>query len=127
MECGWIPGLKKRRKVMPRNMSFLLTTDQIKNQTKTVTRRLGWTFLKPGDIIMACVKCMGFKKGEHIERLGQIKVVNVRREPLNSITKLEVTKEGFPEESPDGFIHMFCQHMKCLPTQTVTRIEFSYL
>jgi len=27
---------------MPRNMSFMLTTEQIKNRTKTVTRRLGW-------------------------------------------------------------------------------------
>jgi hypothetical protein len=30
-------------------MSFMLTIDQVKNKTKTVTRRTGWTFLKPGD------------------------------------------------------------------------------
>ena len=34
-----------------RHMSFALTTKQIKSRTKTVTRRLGWTFLKPGDLI----------------------------------------------------------------------------
>jgi len=49
-----------------RNMSFFLTTDQIRNKTKTVTRRDGWLFLKPGDIVQACVKCQGLKKGEKI-------------------------------------------------------------
>jgi len=29
----------------------MLTTAQIKNRTKTVTRRTGWAFLKPGDIV----------------------------------------------------------------------------
>jgi hypothetical protein len=31
-------------------MSFALTTEQIRVQKKTVTRRLGWEFLKPGDL-----------------------------------------------------------------------------
>ena len=34
---------------MARNMSFTLTTWQIREQTKTVTRRKGWQFLKPGE------------------------------------------------------------------------------
>ena len=53
---------------MPRNMSFSLTTDQVRNRTKTVTRRLGWwknkhgkRLLQVGDIVNACVKCMGLQ------------------------------------------------------------------
>jgi hypothetical protein len=113
--------------IMPRNMSFQLTTEQIRDRTKTVTRRLGWRFLKPGDILNACVTCMGLKKGEKIEKLCQIRIVQVSREPLNNISQCEVTKEGFPEDSPDGFIDMFTCHMKCQRDRHVTRIEFEYL
>ena len=42
----------------------MLTKEQILARTKTVTRRLGWWFLKPGDVVWACEKCMGLKKGE---------------------------------------------------------------
>lgn len=35
---------------MPRNMSFMLTVEQYRNQTKTVTRRNGWRFSKVDDI-----------------------------------------------------------------------------
>ena len=41
---------------MPRNMSFMITKEQVRNRTKTVTRRLGWAFLKPGDIVNAVEK-----------------------------------------------------------------------
>ena len=58
---------------MPRNMSFALTTEQFLNRTKTVTRRKGWRFLKPGDVVMGCKKCMGLKPGEQLERLGLIR------------------------------------------------------
>ncbi|QDT07976.1 hypothetical protein K227x_64060 [Rubripirellula lacrimiformis] len=85
---------------MPRNISFALTTQQIRDKTKTVTRRKGWKFLKPGDILNGCVKCMGLRPGEKIERLGQIYVTDVRREPLNLIQD-GAAKEGFPEMSAD--------------------------
>jgi hypothetical protein len=116
---------------MPRNISFALTTDQIRNRTKTVTRRVGWKFLKAGDTLNACVKCMGLKPGEKIERLATIRVVDVRREPLDSPYYaqkglLESRREGF-DISYHKFVAMFCQHMKCEPTQEVTRIEFEYV
>lgn len=38
---------------MPRNMSFALTTSQIRDRSKTVTRRFGWWFLVPGDQVWA--------------------------------------------------------------------------
>lgn len=122
---------------MPRNISFALTTDQIRDRTKTVTRRLGWEFLKPGDILCACVKCMGLKPGEQIERLGLIRVVDVRRERLSLMTTRieygfqETTKEGYPvgtaKHIPSAFVAMFCRAMKCDPNDEVTRIEFEYV
>lgn len=48
---------------MPRNMSFTLTIEQMRARTKTVTRRKGWAFLKPGDLVWAVVKGMGLKPG----------------------------------------------------------------
>ena len=46
-----------------RAMSFMLTTEQMRNRSKSVTRRLGWNTLKPGDRIIAAVKCQGLGKG----------------------------------------------------------------
>lgn len=77
-------------------MSFSLTTAQFKTRTKTVTRRLGWSFLKPGDLVMGCEKCMGLKKGEKVRRLGVIQITGVRRELLCHIHQTDVVKEGFP-------------------------------
>ncbi len=120
---------------MPRNISFALTKDQIRNQTKTVTRRKGWKFLKRGDILQACVKCMGLKPGEQIERLCLIFVKDVRREPLfdmiadlsGTYGRVEATKEGFPGMSGPEFVTLFCQKMGGDESQEVTRIEFGYV
>jgi hypothetical protein len=111
-----------------RNISFALTTDQIRKRTKTVTRRIGWTFLKPGTLLQPVEKCQGLKKGEHVEKIGSaIRAVNVRRERLADITLDDVRKEGFPEMSRGRFIAMFCNHNGCRSGDTVTRIEFEYL
>mgnify|MGYP002624638330 CR=1 FL=1 len=118
---------------MPRNMSFSLTTEQIRNRTKTVTRRKGWEFLKAGDVVNACVKCMGLKPGESIERLCQIRIVDVRREPLHWIERppdfgmAECEREGFPGMTGMQFVDMFCEHMDCHPADEITRIEFEYV
>lgn len=112
---------------MPRNMSFMLTQTQIRNQTKTVTRRIGWKFLKPGDILNACVKCQGLKKGEKIEKICQIRVVGVRREKLLRIDRNDCTLEGFPRLQKWAFINMFCEQIGGDSTQIITRIEFEYL
>lgn len=108
-------------------MSFMLTTDQIRNKTKTVTRRLGWRFLKLGDILNACVKCQGLKKGEKIEKICQIRVTHVCRMPLYTIPHQDTVKEGFPEMSRGDFCLMFADEMKCDLETVVTRIEFEYL
>jgi hypothetical protein len=119
--------------IVPRNISFALTTDQIRNRTKTVTRRLGWKNLKPGQILNACVKCMGLKPGEQIQRLGQIRVVDVTLESLDTMLQSsgygrgECEMEGFPGMTGKEFVEMFKSHMKCSDETEVTRIEFEYV
>jgi hypothetical protein len=110
-----------------RNMSFMLTKQQIYNRTKTVTRRLGWNFAHPGLEIMACEKCQGLKPGEKIVKITPIRVVQATWEDLNTITQEEVLKEGFPGMTPDEFVEMFCREMECPPNQDVRRIEFEYV
>ena len=112
---------------MPPNMSFWLTTEQMRDRSKTVTRRLGWWNLRPGDTVMAVVKGMGLKKGQKVERIHPIRIVSARPEPLNSVTPSECVREGFPELSPEDFIYMFCRANKCKPEQTVNRISFFHL
>lgn len=115
-----------------RNISFALTTDQIRAGTKTVTRRMGWLHLKPGDLLSPVVKGMGLKPGEKIERIRPpIRVKQVTRELLSHMhlpcNELECYLEGFPEMTPAQFIEMFCKsHKGCTPNTMVTRIEFEY-
>jgi hypothetical protein len=106
----------------------MLTTEQVKNRTKTVTRRLGWWFLKPGDILNACEKCQGLKKGEKIKRICRIEILSVREEKLYEIDRHDCVAEGFPKLTPDEFVKMFCKANKgCLPEAPVNRIEFEYI
>ncbi|QOJ20321.1 MAG: ASCH domain-containing protein [Gammaproteobacteria bacterium] len=112
---------------MARNMSFGLTRCAFLEKTKTVTRRLGWAHLKPGTVLCGVEKSMGLRKGQKVTRLGMIRVVNVRAEPLNVITKEDCILEGFPEFLPQDFVRMFCFYNKCKQDQLVNRIEFEYL
>ena len=112
---------------MPRNMSFAMTTAQFLACTKTVTRRTGWLFLKPGDTVMGVEKGQGIPKGGKVKRLGLVRIVSVRRERLNAITQDDVVKEGYPLMMCEEFIAMYCDHNKAKSTDTVTRIEFDYL
>lgn len=120
---------------MSRHISFALTTLQFKNRTKTVTRRMGWKDLKPGDILIGVVKSQGLKRGEKAEVLGTIRVVSVERQFLNRLTAAdsdygyaEMAKEGFPYLAPAEFVAYFCQsHKACTPESEVTRIEYEYL
>lgn len=121
-----------------RNMSFALTTPQIMEGTKTVTRRVGWLRLKPGDQLRPVRKCMGLRPGEKLDVLRDpLIVVSVRREPLRAMTDdveygfRECELEGFGAHPdyrwPSAFVAMFCAtHKGCTPETTVTRIEFAY-
>ncbi len=119
-----------------RNISFALTTQQIRDRTKTVTRRLGWKNLKPGTLLCGVVKGMGLKPGEEIERLAIIRVKSAWREPLIAISyplrprsmgEEEAEREGFPGMSGRQFMNLFCEHMGCDEETEVTRIEFEYV
>lgn len=107
-----------------RLISFFLTTRQFQDGTKDVTRRLGWGNLVPGQRLMAVRKAQGLRKGEEVERLGEIEVVSVGQELLQDITADDCRREGFPHLTPKEFIDMFCDHMLCLPETVVNRIEF---
>lgn len=116
-----------------RNMSFTLTTEQVRTRTKTVTRRIGWTTLQPGTLLQPVVKGQGIPKGGTVEKIGgPIRVVSVEREPLRELHDYcgaagnEVTREGFPNLTTEEFIAMFCEHNRCRETDEVTRIEFTY-
>lgn len=112
---------------MPRLMSVTLTEDAVIDRTKTVTRRLGWRMLKPGDRLTLCRKVMGRRKGDPLVRLAEVEVVAVGRECLEDIDDGEAAREGFPEKTGAEFVDFFCEHMRCKPGTTVTRIEWRYL
>lgn len=123
---------------MPRNLSFMFTQPQLRAHTKTVTRRDGWRFLKVGDVLCGVEKSQGLGKGGKIVRLGMIRVVDIRREPLRRMTDeldygfSECIREGFPPPHPKSwpseFVKFFCaSHHGCTPETEITRIEFEYL
>jgi hypothetical protein len=109
-------------------MSVSLTEPQVRARTKTVTRRAGWLMLRPGDRLTLCRKVMGRRKGEPLERITDVEVMSVRREPLNAITVADVAAEGFPGWAPDRFVEFFCgTHKGIRPDSDVTRIEWCYI
>jgi hypothetical protein len=112
---------------MSRLMSVALTEEQVRRREKTVTRRLGWLFLKPGDRLTLCRKVMGRKKGEPLVRIAEVEVVSVRRELLSAISAADVAYEGFMRYNRAQFIAFFCGAMKVTPDTVVTRIEWRYL
>lgn len=109
-----------------RNISCSHTKDQVRNRTKTVTRRLGWKNLKPGTLLRVVEKAMGLKPGEKIVPMAVVRVTKVTREKLIEIRKKDCAKEGFPDFEPDRFIVFFAATFKVLADQIVTRIEWTY-
>src|SRR4029077_3401328 len=110
-------------------MSFSLTEKQFRARTKTVTRRLGWRFLKPGDRLMGVRQAMGLKKGEKVKRLHAIEVVAVGRQRVSEIfaDTEDVIYEGFPKMTALEFVEFFCRTHHCKLSTWVTRIEFRHL
>lgn len=121
-----------------RNISFMLTKDQVRRREKRVTRRMGWRNLKVGDVLRGVEKGMGLKAGEKLAKLATIRVTDVRQEPLRRMMDdtdygfEECRLEGFGEhptlQFPSEFVKFFCSsHKGCVPESEVTRIEFEYL
>lgn len=107
-----------------RLMSFAMTTQQLVDGTKTVTRRHGWKNLKVGARLRAVHKAMGLRRGESPHVLAVIEVVSVRREPLNAITDDDVAREGFPAMNAADFVAMFLGKVGGVEHAEVTVIEF---
>ena len=123
-----------RKEETMRRMSFMLTGPQMRDKSKTVTRRLGWRFAKPGMVVLAVSQCQGLKPGQKATIYGPIKIISTRWERLDEMLDykygdIEATKEGFPELGGGGFVRMFCEHMKThiAPQLYVNRIEFEHL
>ena len=100
------------------------------NKTKTQTSRIGWEFLKLGDVNMACEKCQGLKKGEKIIKIGPIKVI--KNEPIKVhpyyYSEQNVIAEGFPGMRPVDFIYnILIGKCKCELSQPINRITFEHL
>ena len=130
---------------MPRLMSVSLTEQAVIERRKTMTRRLGWRFLKPGDRLTLCRKVMGRKPDEPLVRLVDVEVTAVRREALCKITVDDIAREGvslvdehgrnrFSEWYPDtgqpttyAWVEWFCEEMGTDPYDEVTVIEWRYL
>lgn len=112
-----------------RNLSFSLTTRQMRERTKSVTRRCGpfWLRLKPGELVCAVEKSQGIKKGGLV-RIGTIRIVRASTESLDSISQDEVDREGFPDLTPAQFVAMFLRHMPAArKSPHVVRIEFEHV
>lgn len=131
---------------MSRLMSVAMTADAVIERRKTVTRRKGWwldkngrRLLHAGDTLTLCRKVQGRKPGEPIERLAEVEVVNVRREPLcavagpfrhedDRIIWPEVVAEGFPDMDAHEFMLRFFVDAQGIGAHDdVTRIEWRYV
>lgn len=119
---------------MPRLMSVAFTEQQVRDRTKTVTRRKGWTFLRPGDRLTLCRKVMGRKSGEPLVRIAEVEIVTVWREPLCHLYddpeygRTEMELEGFPGLDPVEFIRAyFVKAQKMHAHDVVTRIGWRFL
>lgn len=134
---------------MPRRMSVAMTQQQVRDRTKTVTRRKGWWLdkhgrhlVKAGDHLVLVDRVMGFKKGERATVLAEVEVVSVRREPLGYVLlkrppsaprardygRDEMVREGFPGMDPLTFVdRYFSKAQGITAAEDVTRIEWRYL
>ena len=128
---------------MPRLMSVAFTEAAVRDRSKTVTRRKGWTFLKTGDRLTLCRKVMGRKPGEPLVKVAEVEVVSVERQPLTCLgrcqcwddhergttySEMEMVREGFPGLDPREFVRRYFVEAQGMdPEATVTRIEWRYL
>lgn len=96
---------------MPRRMSCSMTVDAVRDRRKTVTRRHvdTWRDLAPGDRLTLIEKGMGLPKGARQVVLAEVKIVDVRVEPITAILHEPdaCAREGLPHMTPLDFIVMW--------------------
>ena len=126
---------------MSRLMSVAMTADAVIERRKTVTRRKGWwldkngrRLLGVGDHLTLCRKVQGRKPGEPIERLAEVEVVSITREPLYELLlsgaygRDEMGREGCSGMAPVEFIaRYFTAAQGIHVADDVTRIEWRYV
>src|SRR5262245_59161513 len=115
-------------------MSVSYTADAVIERRKTVTRRLGWRYLLPGDRLTLCRKVMGRRLNEPLERLAEVEVIDVRRERLILITEDDIEREavslaefGGRTPTPGDWARWFAWTFGIRVNDEVTRIEWRYL
>jgi hypothetical protein len=107
-------------------MSVAETTDQVLDRSKIETRRLGWKFVKPGDVLTLVDR--NPRTGKPWQRLADVEVLRVTLySTLCFIDQASVIDEGFPDLTPEQFVEFFCRTFKCEPRQEVTVIRWRYL
>lgn len=112
-----------------KRMSFSATIGQMRDGSKTVTRRDPgtWKQIQPGDRLLAIEKATGLKPGEKQVRIGVIQITDIRVERLGLISEPgEAQREGFAHWS------MFAaawtaMHGTFEPDAMVRRIEFAHI
>ena len=96
-----------------RRISCAMTTDAVRDRTKTVTRRHvdTWKTLKVGDRLTIVEKAMGLRKGERQVVLAEVEVIDVRVEPITWIFREPngCADEGLQEMSHAEFIRFWTQ------------------
>ena len=109
------------------------TGPQLAAGAKTVTRRLGWWFLKGGEEIRAVERARGLRK-EAMRELRIFCVLTATKERLDRIVsdanygREECRLEGYPELSPEQFVEMFCDtHPGVSPPTAINRIHFRFV
>ncbi len=120
---------------MPRLMSVAFTEQAVRRREKIVTRRAGWwldrrgrRILRTGDRITLCRKVMGRRPGEPLERICDVEIVSVRREPLNQAGRgRELELEGCGQMTFTEFAAAYFNPQGIAAGDLVTRIQWRYL
>lgn len=99
---------------MTRRMSCSMTTDAVRDRSKTVTRRATrtWQNLEVGDHLTLVEKAMGLKKGERQVILADVEIIDIRLEPITAIWDEPggVEREGITDMSPNLFAYWWAEH-----------------
>jgi hypothetical protein len=120
-----------------RRMAFPDTASEVRERMQTVTRRPGWRFLKPGDLVLAIDSRPhghAASAGAAAHELAVLRIRDVRVEPLSRLAgdatyaEDELPREGLPCWSTDHFIATFLRRHRLKSADVdITRIEFEHV
>lgn len=84
-------------------MACSLTIEQVRAQTKTVTRRhaRSWQRLRVGQELLLVEKAMGLPKGSHQVVLARVEVTELDARALRPLERADLVAEGFPDADPE--------------------------